>query len=144
MKRKYLVSSAVLSALISVSGADPFGGGKFPSPPAPWGPPPGAPPLPKPTPMEYEKCYGVAGHHENDCSYASFDGDISTCAGTAKACNPAAWRWVPKGQCQYTVVGNDAEGKNLMGTLEASMDRGVPVKCTPYNPKVLASKDYGL
>jgi uncharacterized membrane protein len=144
MNKKHFISRAVLSALISVSGATPFGGGKFPTPPTPWGMPQGAPPLPAEQPTLYEKCYGVAGHHENDCAYASFDGDPSSCAGTAKACDSGAWRWVPLGQCEAIAVGADEAGRMMKGTLEPSMDRGTPLRCTPFNPKVVASKDYGL
>ena len=146
--KKKVASTAILAALLSYSSSqgasDPFGG----TSPSKNSPPvfafPTPPPTPPNTPEEYERCYGVAGKDENDCGYASFDGEPNDGAGTAKACDPGAWRWVSKGACTRIVVGTRADGTILQGTLEPSMERGKPVQCTPYNPALLKSKDYGL
>ncbi|MFN7662685.1 MAG: DUF2282 domain-containing protein [Alphaproteobacteria bacterium] len=147
-----VISRAVLVALISCashSGGDPFPPNPFNSGPSSSDSPPvftfpTPPPVPQGQPSEYEKCYGIAGKDENDCAYASFDGEPNSCAGTAKACDPGAWRWVPKGTCGRIVVGTRDDGTILYGTLQPSMDRGYPVQCSPHNPAKLKSKDYGL
>lgn len=145
-----VVSTAVLAALLSCSGyssTDPFASAAPSSNNGPSSPAfsfPTPPPTPPLQPAEYEKCYGVAGKDENDCGYASFDGEPNSCAGTAKACDPGAWRWVPKGTCSTIVVGTREDGTILRGTLQPSMERGTPVQCSPYNPARLKSKDYGL
>jgi uncharacterized membrane protein len=44
---------------------------------------------------EFEKCFGIAGAHQNDCQTAS-----NSCAGTvAQAGKGDAWIFVPKGVC---------------------------------------------
>ena len=92
----------------------------------------------------YEKCFGVNRQDGNACAYASFDGLPSECAGSAKACDPAAWVWVPQGMCTSIVVGSDAKGNILRGTLEPTMSRGKPVQCTPYDAAVIAENTYGM
>jgi hypothetical protein len=150
--KKKIISTAILAVLVSCasssqSAPDPFGGtssgGKKASDPPVFSFPT-PPPTPPNTPEEFERCYGISGKDENDCGYASFDGEPNSCAGTAKACDPGAWRWVPKGTCNRIVVGTNAGGTILQGTLEPSMARGKPVRCVPYNPALLKSKDYGL
>lgn len=155
IRKKTIISTAVLTALLSwtqSSGAagNSFAPVKLPSesntPPS--SPPvfefPSPPPTPVNQPLEYEKCYGVSGTDENECAYASFDGQPNDCAGTADACEPGAWRWVPKGTCTRIVVGTREDGTILQGTLEPTMDRGKPVVCTPYDPALLKSRRYGL
>jgi hypothetical protein len=148
-----IISTAVLAALVSCSSSrsvtNPFAPvGSSAENSNPGAPPvfafPTPPPTPPNQPEEYEKCYGVAGKDENDCGYASFDGQPNSCAGTAEACDPGAWRWVPKGTCTRIVVGTREDGTILQGILQPSMERGKPVQCTPYNPALVKSKDYGL
>ncbi|HCI48732.1 MAG: hypothetical protein A2977_03155 [Alphaproteobacteria bacterium RIFCSPLOWO2_01_FULL_45_8] len=153
INKKNIISTAVLAALLSCDSSADAGGVTDPfapvvTSPVPATPPvfafPTPPPTPPLTPPEYEKCYGVSGKDENDCGYASFDGEPNSCAGTAKACDPGAWRWVPKGTCTRIVVGTREDGTILQGTLQSSMERGEPVLCTPYDPALLKSKPYGL
>lgn len=105
---------------------------------------PNPPPVPPKTDDEYEKCYGVSGKDENACGFATFDGTPNDSAGTAVPCDPGAWRWVPKGMCTSIVVGTRADGTILYGTLHPSLERGFPVKCTPYRGNVVQSQTYGL
>lgn len=105
---------------------------------------PSPPPLPKKENVEYEKCYGVADRDENNCQFATFDGTADDAAGTSKPCDPGAWRWVPKGMCKAIVVGTRKDGTILHGTLNPSMARGFPERCTPYRGRLVNSQDYGL
>ena len=154
ISKKTIISTAVLAALIScnasgVDASNPFApvgpsGESSTTPKPPVFEFPSPPPTPPNQPPEYEKCYGVSGKDENDCGYASFDGQPNSCAGTAEACDPGAWRWVPKGTCTRIVVGTRSDGTILQGILQPSMERDKPVLCTPYNPALLKSKEYGL
>lgn len=167
INRKNTISAAVFWAFFSYSFCQADVGPFATSSPPPPGPPnpfapvdingkkiqadtppafafPSPPPTPLNQPLEYEKCYGVSGKDENDCGYSSFDGDVNECAGTSNPCNPGAWRWVPKGVCERIVVGTRRDGTILNGTLQATRERGYPVVCTPYNPALFQSKNYGL
>jgi len=155
IRKKTIISTAVLTALFSWASTHastnsfaPVRSSSAPADTSPPSPPvftfPTPPPTPPNQPLEYEKCYGVAGKDENDCAYASFDGQPNSCAGTAEACEPGAWRWVPKGTCNRIVVGTRADGTILQGTLEPTLERGKPVFCTPYDPALLKSQKYGL
>lgn len=101
--------------------------------------PPGVAPPPK-----FEKCYGVAGKNQNNCAYSSFDGTPSHCAGSAKACDPAAWRWVPAGYCTKIIIGTRKDGKILTGSLYPSYERGVPENCCPFDPQNVPKDDSGF
>ena len=105
---------------------------------------PNPPPVPPKKEDAHEKCYGVSGKDENACGFATFDGTPNDSAGTAVPCDPGAWRWVPKGMCTSIVVGTRADGTILYGTLHPSLERGFPVKCTPYRGNVVQSQTYGL
>ena len=59
----------------------------------------------KPT-WKYEKCYGIAKAHKNDCFTSK-----SACGGSVKRDNdPEAWVYVPAGVCEK-VVGGSLEPK---------------------------------
>ncbi|MEI8320408.1 MAG: DUF2282 domain-containing protein [Alphaproteobacteria bacterium] len=106
-------------------------------------PPPPVPPALLP-PGQFEKCYGVAGENQNHCAYAPFDGTSLDGAGQAKACDPAAWRWVPKGWCAMLVVGTNTKGQMLTGSLYPSSQRGFPTQCTHFDPQNLDPNDTGF
>ena len=86
LAKEGVISTAVLAAFLSCSsysGTDPFASQNSPSNGSPsqsafsFPTPPPTPPI---QPEEYEKCYGVAGKDQNDCGYASFDGEPNCCA----------------------------------------------------------------
>lgn len=53
---------------------------------------------------EFEKCFGVAAAHQNDCQTAS-----NSCAGTVtQAARGDAWIFVPKGVCAKIQGGSAA------------------------------------
>lgn len=115
-----------------------MGGSPVAGPPVPM-PPPGAL-----APNQFEKCYGVAGKNQNHCAYVPFDGGKTRYAGDAKACDPAAWRWVPAGLCRGIVVGADKGGKMIMGLLAPSSERTMPEICHAYDPQDVPKNDKGL
>ncbi len=118
----------------------------FTAPGSPIGSNPFAPQVPAALlpPPQFEKCYGVAGKDQNHCEYAPFDGSNLHGAGQAKACDPAAWRWVPAGYCRRIVVGTDKSGKMLTGTLAPSYARGFPEVCSPFDPQNVPPNDSGF
>ena len=151
-KRNLFLTTALVSVMMVLSahaGDNPFDGAgngenspgsqneqqfSFPTPP----------PTPPKTEPNYEKCYGVSGKDENNCAFATFTGTPNDAAGTSEPCDPASWRWVPKGMCKTIVVGTRKDGTILNGTLHPSMERGFPVKCTPYRGGLSQSQSYGL
>ncbi len=149
---KKLISAAMMMAFSHLEGAAAPGVPDYRASPQPASSPGlTLPPPLKQTPLTYEKCFGVNAPESNSCAHASFAGttayfrgEASQCAGTAPGCDPSAWIWVPKGLCTFIVAGADPQGRILHGTLEPTMKRGFPAKCTPYDEVLVQSDSSGL